>query len=81
MKVEIGSTRSNYQLKQVPVGTTFTYQSGATLYLKAQLGSVFLSNSKDGGVVVINLSTNEVKIWSGEVLVHPIETKIVRDEA
>lgn len=65
-----------------PVGSLIVGQSfvfGNTLYLKAQIDSIFLTNSKADGVAVVNLQTNSVKVWAKEIQVTPIALKIVKD--
>lgn len=81
MKVELGSTSKNLELKNLPVGTTFLYGNSSNLYLKVSLASPFLKNGKSDGVVVLDLNVNEVKVWAPTTKVTVVSTKIVRDEA
>lgn len=81
MKVELGSTSKNLELKNLPVGTTFLYGNRSNLYLKVSLASPFLKNGKSDGVVVLDLNVNEVKVWEPTTKVTVVSTKIVRDEA
>lgn len=66
-------------LEQLLVGETFKYKDGDDIYLKARIFSMFLTNSKENGCVVINLTQNTIKVWASDIKVRLFPVKIVED--
>lgn len=80
MKIELGNDAPRVKsIGQLLVGETFRYGNSDDVYLKARLDSIFLTNNKEDGCVVINLTQNAVKVWASDIKVRSFPVKVIED--